>query len=58
MLKHAFRYVETVVFHIDVLNARSQKSVEKIGALKDATLDPKGRVVYRIHRSTFNISKP
>ena len=33
MLKHAFRFVENVVFKIGPENFRSQKAVEKIGAL-------------------------
>ena len=56
MLEHAFRYVEAVVFYIDPDNRRSQKSVEKIGALRDKNRDNKGRVVYRIHKSEYAAS--
>ena len=36
MLAHAFRFVETVIFHIGALNIRSQKAIEKLGARKTA----------------------
>lgn len=32
MLDHAFRYVDTVLFHIGEQNVRSKKAIEKIGA--------------------------
>lgn len=53
MLEHAFRFVDTVVFFIDPENIRSQRSVEKIGGVRDANLDSKGRVVYRVEKSKF-----
>ncbi|MFZ0793015.1 MAG: GNAT family N-acetyltransferase [Candidatus Korobacteraceae bacterium] len=34
MLRHAFNYVERVVFLVDPKNFRSQRAVEKIGALR------------------------
>ena len=34
MLDHAFRYVDIVYFHIGAENIRSQKAIEKIGAVK------------------------
>jgi RimJ/RimL family protein N-acetyltransferase len=34
MLEHAFRYVECVVFLVDPANIRSQRAVEKIGAVR------------------------
>jgi len=34
MLDHAFKYVETVIFHIGNKNLRSQKAIEKLGAKK------------------------
>ena len=34
MLNHAFRYVDNVVFHIGSNNIRSQKAIEKLGAVK------------------------
>jgi RimJ/RimL family protein N-acetyltransferase len=35
MLEHAFRFVETVVFLVAPHNLRSQRAVEKIGAVRD-----------------------
>jgi RimJ/RimL family protein N-acetyltransferase len=37
MLDHAFRYVRRVVFLIHPLNVRSQRAVEKIGAVRDGS---------------------
>ena len=34
MLAYIFQYVDTVFFHIGAQNLRSQKAIEKIGALK------------------------
>jgi RimJ/RimL family protein N-acetyltransferase len=34
MLQHAFEFVDTVVFWVDQTNVRSQKALEKIGAVK------------------------
>jgi RimJ/RimL family protein N-acetyltransferase len=34
MLDYAFQFVETVYFHIGAYNYRSQKAIEKIGAVK------------------------
>ncbi len=34
MLAHAFQCVDTVVFHIGATNYRSQKAIEKLGAVK------------------------
>ncbi|WP_162126945.1 GNAT family N-acetyltransferase [Flavobacterium phycosphaerae] len=34
MLDYAFRYVDKVYFHIGAFNIRSQKAIEKIGAIK------------------------
>ncbi|MBM6500561.1 GNAT family N-acetyltransferase [Flavobacterium macrobrachii] len=34
MLDHAFEYVDKVYFHIGAFNIRSQKAIEKIGAVK------------------------
>lgn len=34
MLDHAFQYVDTVIFHIGAMNIRSQKALERIGAVK------------------------
>jgi N-acetyltransferase len=34
MLAHAFTFVERVVFHVGASNIRSQKAMEKLGAIK------------------------
>ena len=34
MLDYAFQFVDKVYFHVGALNIRSQKAIEKIGALK------------------------
>lgn len=34
MLDHAFKFVDTVYFHIGEVNVRSQKAIEKLGAEK------------------------
>jgi RimJ/RimL family protein N-acetyltransferase len=50
MLRHAFQFVESVVFVIGLENFRSRKAVEKIGAIYAGTKIVRGyeRVVYRI----------
>lgn len=56
MLRHAFRFVNSVVFLIGPQNFRSQKAVEKIGAVR-AGSRPDGRggesFVYQITASKF-----
>ena len=39
MLDHAFRFVDTVVFHIGAQNIRSQKAIEKLGARKTGEIE-------------------
>lgn len=34
MLEHAFKFVESVYFHIGAFNIRSQRAIEKLGARK------------------------
>jgi RimJ/RimL family protein N-acetyltransferase len=34
MLEHAFRYVERVVFLVDPANERSQRAIQKLGAVR------------------------
>jgi len=34
MLDHAFKFVDTVIFHIGAKNIRSQRAIEKLGAKK------------------------
>ncbi len=54
MLRHAFKYVQRVVFLVVPSNLRSQRAVEKIGAIRVGSRpDAGGRVsdVYQIDRS-------
>ena len=37
MLSHAFRYVRNVVFRVGIQNIRSQRAVEKLGAVRAGT---------------------
>jgi RimJ/RimL family protein N-acetyltransferase len=56
MLGHAFRFVRNVIFLVGVENRRSQRAVEKIGAVRiGSRLDDGGSesFVYRIDASTF-----
>jgi RimJ/RimL family protein N-acetyltransferase len=56
MLNHAFKYIDSVVFLIGLQNIRSQRAIEKIGALQVGTRhDSGGRnsFVYRITASSF-----
>ena len=51
MLRHAFRFVNSVVFLVGPENVRSQKAMEKIGGIRAGSrFDGKGResLVYRI----------
>ncbi len=41
MLDHAFKFVETVIFHIGDKNIRSQKAIEKLGAIKIGEVERK-----------------
>jgi RimJ/RimL family protein N-acetyltransferase len=56
MLRHAFRFVNSVIFVIGPSNFRSRRAVEKIGGvLAGSKLDGSGRerVVYRIGAPAF-----
>jgi RimJ/RimL family protein N-acetyltransferase len=57
MLRHAFRFVKSVVFLVDRDNLRSQRALEKIGAVRTGTtLGPMTRreaVVYRVTADAF-----
>lgn len=51
MLRHAFRFVKSVIFLVGPQNVRSQRAMEKIGGVRDGTRrDSGGResLVYRI----------
>lgn len=49
MLDHAFKFVDTVYFHIGAENIRSQKAILKLGAIKTDEADVKyyGEEVYK-----------
>lgn len=34
MLNHAFKFVDHVIFHVGAVNVRSQKAIERLGAVK------------------------
>jgi len=55
MLDYAFEHVEAVVFTVHSQNLRSQRAVEKLGAIRTGiTVDPQGRGdnhVFRLERS-------
>jgi RimJ/RimL family protein N-acetyltransferase len=56
MLRHAFKFVNSVIFLIGTQNLRSQRAVEKIGGVRvGSRSDGNGRdsFVYRITASTF-----
>jgi RimJ/RimL family protein N-acetyltransferase len=55
MLRHAFQFVKRVIFLVGPQNVRSQRAVEKIGAVRAGSRpDAGGRdsLVYRITAST------
>ena len=56
MLTHAFRFVDRVLFRVGPKNIRSQRALEKIGAvLRGTEREPTGReiVVFVIDREAF-----
>ena len=56
MLRHAFRFVNRVIFVIGTRNMRSQKAIEKLGGVRIASRPDRGgddNFVYEITNSTF-----
>ena len=60
MLDHAFKFVDTVIFHIGAKNYRSQKAIEKLGAMKVGEIeinypgeDERLNFIYEIKKSTW-----
>jgi RimJ/RimL family protein N-acetyltransferase len=56
MLRHAFRFVQSVIFKVGPQNWRSQRAVEKIGGVRVGTMrDDTGResVVYQLTAAEF-----
>lgn len=55
MLRHAFRFVDSVLFVVGIHNFRSQQAVLKLGALPDPTDQQlhSDRIIYRLHKEIF-----
>ncbi|MAE93542.1 MAG: GNAT family N-acetyltransferase [Deltaproteobacteria bacterium] len=53
MLRHAFRFVESVVLFVSPENIRSQQAVARIGGVREPDADAEGRLVYRITASAY-----
>lgn len=61
MMQHAFQYVNSITFHIGANNIRSQKAIERLGAVKIAEQeinyfgeDCNLNFIYRISKDTWN----
>lgn len=59
MIRHALKFVKSVIFIVGPANIRSQKAMEKIGAALDGRREVRGKdcIVYRI-RGTATTSSP
>lgn len=64
MLDHAFQFVDKVHFHIGALNIRSQKAIEKLGAIKIDEQEiayygeeSKLNFIYEINRTNYFLNK-
>ena len=57
MLDHAFKFVDRVIFHIGSKNIRSQKSVEKLGAVKTEEIRDEKAAGERKILFVFRLSK-
>jgi RimJ/RimL family protein N-acetyltransferase len=53
MLEHAFKFVDSVLFHVGENNYRSQMAMEKIGGVKIGTIN-KASFVYQIQKTDFS----
>jgi RimJ/RimL family protein N-acetyltransferase len=51
MLTHAFKFIESVVFYVGEENIRSQKAIEKVGAIRDGMVNR----VYGNHSPALNV---
>jgi RimJ/RimL family protein N-acetyltransferase len=51
MLKHALKFVETVVFYVGEKNIRSQRAMERIGAIRDGIV----KRSYGNHPAALNV---
>lgn len=65
MIDHAFRFVDKIIFHVGVNNLRSQKAVEKLGAIKTGEGDMiyygdisgNRNFVYELNKAYWNDTK-
>jgi N-acetyltransferase len=64
LLDHAFRFVENVVFFVGENNVRSQKAMEKVGAIKVGTVTraygnhpPATNVKYLIRKTVHKVAR-
>jgi RimJ/RimL family protein N-acetyltransferase len=57
MLRHAFRFVDTVLFEVGLNNLRSRRAMEKIGGTltSEVVLDGKPHVVYAITKQSCQL---
>jgi N-acetyltransferase len=57
MLRHASKFVDNVVFRVHSLNFRSQRAVEKLGAIRiGSEVDAEGRgenLIFRLELSAL-----
>ena len=58
MLRHAFRFVGSVVFYVSPGNVRSQRAMQKIGGVLQPEPDSQGRLVFRITLPDFARGAP
>jgi RimJ/RimL family protein N-acetyltransferase len=62
MMDYAFQYVSKIIFHIGATNFRSQKAIEKIGAIKIDEFEveyfgeeSKLNYIYQISKENYNL---
>jgi RimJ/RimL family protein N-acetyltransferase len=53
MLRHAFRFVDSVVFFVGPENQRSLRAMEKIGGVRQDEVGRDDSVVFRIRKTDF-----
>jgi N-acetyltransferase len=59
LLRHAFRFVKRVIFLISPQNVRSQKALEKLGAIRvGSRLDAAGRDSYLYEMTSLPLMEP
>jgi N-acetyltransferase len=61
MLNHAFKFVDTVIFHVGNKNIRSQKAMEKLGAVNSGEEEmsyygelPHTNIIYQIEKKNWS----